>query len=119
MIEPNYIYRAISARVVDGDTLDCDVDVGFHLTARLRLRLNRINTYELTAKDPAIRALALEGASLTGSVVPPGTACVIQTTKADAFGRYLAEVWYVDASGAQVNLNDRLLASGLAVLYKR
>jgi micrococcal nuclease len=41
-----YSYRAKLIRCVDGDTADLNVDLGFHLTARIRCRLTGVNTPE-------------------------------------------------------------------------
>lgn len=42
----HYIYRAKLVRCVDGDTADLEVDLGFHLTAKIRCRLTGVNTPE-------------------------------------------------------------------------
>ena len=39
MVEPNYIYRAVITYVVDGDTVDADIDLGFNMFNRDRIRL--------------------------------------------------------------------------------
>jgi len=118
MIAPNYTYQARGVKTIDGDTIDVDVDLGFHLTARLRLRLNRINTYELTSSVAGERELARQAKGFVASVID-GTTLMITTQKADAFGRYLADVWYMTAAGEQINLNDTLIDKGLATLYAR
>lgn len=45
-MEPTYTYRARVERVVDGDTLDLFVDLGFRIWAKLRVRLHGVNTPE-------------------------------------------------------------------------
>ena len=118
MIEPNYTYKAKILRAVDGDTVDADIDMGFKITAHQRLRLARIDTPELNSKDPVVRGKAIEAAAFTKAAVE-GREVILVTTKSDLYGRYLAEVWYVDAKdGSQVNLSDKLLSLGLAAIYK-
>lgn len=114
MIAPNYTYAAHVTRIIDGDTLDITLDLGFHLTAMLRLRLARVNTPELTSTDPEIRAKAKEAKAFLEGVVL-GNNVMVQMQKSDAFGRYLAEVWYMNTE--QYNLSDVLLEQKLAVLY--
>lgn len=41
-----YYYKLSSIRVVDGDTIDADIDLGFKVYTRQRIRLHRINTPE-------------------------------------------------------------------------
>jgi micrococcal nuclease len=117
MIGPAYQYEAHCDRVIDGDTLQVTVSLGFMLTMDMRLRLARINTPEMHSKDPEVRERAKEAQAFVVHRVLDKD-IVIQTRKADAFGRYLAEVWCV-VEGEQRNLNDDLLAAGLAVLYTR
>ena len=45
-MEPNYVYKILVRRVVDGDTIDVDVDLGFNLFTRDRVRLMGIDTPE-------------------------------------------------------------------------
>lgn len=112
MIAPNYTYRARVTNVVDGDTLDCEIQLGFYVAATHRLRLLRVDTAELNSRDPLERAKALEAKQFLIEQVLNRVA-VIQTFKADSFGRFLAEVYY-EIDGVQLNLNDELLKAGLA-----
>ena len=45
-MEPAYIYRATCHRVVDGDTFEADVDLGFYVTLRVKVRLHNVDTPE-------------------------------------------------------------------------
>ena len=45
-------FQARVKRVVDGDTLDLDIDLGFHITLRERVRLMGIDTPETRTRDP-------------------------------------------------------------------
>ena len=119
-------YRARCTRVVDGDTLDVTVDLGFHLSATMRLRLWGIDTAEMNDKDPAMRKQAQDAKSFTTTVVQSPTGSTewpikIETLKdTDSFGRWLAKVWYLDSSkGFEVLLNDELIIMGLAEAYRR
>ena len=46
-MEPAYVYRAKARRIVDGDTVDMDVDLGFFVSVRIRFRLKGIDTPEI------------------------------------------------------------------------
>lgn len=119
-------YRARCTRVVDGDTIDVTVDLGFHLSATMRLRLWGIDTAEMNAKDDALRKQAQEAKDFVGVMVlsPAGSTewpIKIETLKdTDSFGRWLAKVWYLDTTkGFEVLLNDELIIAGLAEAYRR
>lgn len=108
------IYRARCTNVVDGDTVDLVIDLGFHLTATVRVRLLGINTPEMVGKD---REKALEAKKFVQDrLLDVGTWSIKAETKRDpdSFGRYLATIWYGDK-----NLNQELVDAGLAVEYRR
>ena len=115
--KPNYSYRAKIIRVVDGDTVDADIDLGFKVTSHQRLRLARIDTPELNSKDPQVRQNAVDATEFVRSKILNQTVFVV-TTKSDLYGRYLAEIFYVDSEDqVQKNLCDQLLETKHAILY--
>jgi endonuclease YncB( thermonuclease family) len=120
-------YRAQCLDVVDGDTADFLVDLGFRQYMKARFRFSRINTPELSSKDPVVRAKAQEAKdyvikAICALLVPPFTNAAWQVRLVpekdpDNYGRWLAEVFYTPA-GTERSLNQELLDKGLAVLYK-
>lgn len=101
-------YEATVVNVVDGDTVDADVALGFHLTARLRLRLLGVNCPEMRGptRQAGIAARMFVFDNLFGKEV------IIHTEKADDFGRYLARIT-LDG----VDFNRRLIDEGFAVPF--
>jgi micrococcal nuclease len=97
-----YEYKARLVRVVDGDTVRLDLDLGFRLW-RLNetYRLNRINAPE---HDESARK-ALEDKLRSANEL------VVRTHKDDKYRRYLIEL-YADGE----NVNDWLVSSGYASL---
>ncbi|WP_419791242.1 thermonuclease family protein [Staphylococcus chromogenes] len=99
-------YKAKVLRVVDGDTLSVIIDLGFKTHAVRTLRLIGVDTPErgkpgyFEAKE--FTAQAVDGADI-----------YVQTYKADAFGRYLANVWYTDDNGNEYRLSHELRTQGL------
>lgn len=116
MIQEDYIYNAKVLRVIDGDTIDVSIDLGFRAWRTERLRLLGVDTPELNAKDPVIREHAVKARDFVQWKVDQKD-IVIRTHKSDSFGRWLAEIFYMD-SDKQINLCEQLLAEGLAVPYK-
>ena len=57
---PNYIYRVIVTRVVDGDTVDVDIDLGFNEYKKDRVRLMGIDTPESRTRNLKEKALGLK-----------------------------------------------------------
>lgn len=107
-----YVFTATLDRVIDGDTIQVQLDQGLHTYRAERLRLLRVNAPEVhgPSKPAGDAATAYTTDWLAGQQL------VISTYKSDVFGRYLAEVWRT-SDGA--NLNDDLLASGHAVPFVR
>ena len=104
---PSYRYRVTVIRVVDGDTLLCDVDLGFYTRIRTKLRLAGVNCPELdTAEGKAARDYV---AHALGGSAGVWTA---DTVRADKYGnRWDAVVYLPDGR----SLNDLLVESGYAV----
>ena len=116
MIEETYVRNATVRKVVDGDTIEVVVDMGFRRYSVERLRVSRINTPEVRGEQ---RIEGLASKDFVVKLLPEGTKIVIQSSKGDAFGRWIAEVYYIDgATNEQVNLSDLLLSKGLAKVYE-
>ena len=110
-MKKQYFYDVMVLNVVDGDTIDCKVDLGFCIFAEMRFRLNGIDTAELHSTDPAKRELAKTAKQfLIDSIL--NKQVLIQTFKQDKYGRYLCDVFLNDAS-----INRRLVEMGLAEKY--
>lgn len=97
-----YTYHVLAvAKVVDGDTWDADLDLGFHAQMRVRLRLKDIDTYELygtNAHPLGVPARDFVAAWLADAMANGGV--TVRTFKLNegtpisdgSFGRWLAEV---------------------------
>ncbi len=88
-----FTYRALIARVVDADTLLADIDCGFGIWTRQRLRLTGIDAPE-RSKVAGLRAKERLARELAGS-----PQVVVRTRKPDKYDRYLAEVFYLPLAG--------------------
>ena len=120
-----WLWRARVVRVIDGDTLDLEIDCGFHTVRTERVRLLGVNAPEMkgSTKADAVGAMLaarewLRTATLSQWVQWP---LLVETFKADAFGRYLARIWPADASPDDTfaDLSSHLLSTGHAVPYER
>jgi micrococcal nuclease len=107
-----YVYAARCVQVIDGDTLDLDIDLGFHVTIRQRVRLRGIDTPELRGKDKD-RAVA---ARTEVTIWTDGVELLIRTEldETDKYGRLLADVW---VDGLATSLSDHLVERGMARRY--
>lgn len=101
-----YTYKAKIINVVDGDTVDAAIDVGFTLTTIHRVRLLGVDTEEMNDKDPVKRSHAMAAKEYM-KLILLNKNVIIQTQKSDAFGRYLAII-YLDG----VCINEELIRLG-------
>ena len=110
-----YHYAATVLHVVDGDTGDLLVSLGFDTTFTGRFRLIGINTpesYGPTACDAGRAAKAW-----VQDLLKEGTKVVVKThkDKKEKYGRYLAEI-YLESDTAQT-VNQMIIKAGHAVAY--
>lgn len=105
-----YTYRAKLVRVIDGDTVELDIDVGFYLTARVRCRLAVINTPE--RGQPGYAEAITEINRLLADAAHDGW-LNIATGKSDKYGRWLVTI----AAGEHDTVNQLLMAGGFAKSY--
>lgn len=98
-------YQAKITNVVDGDTIDANIDLGFKITSKQRLRVARIDTPERGENGYQEAKEFVQHCVLNKEVN-------IKTEKISKYGYYLAEV-YVEGR----NLSDMLLAANLAKSY--
>jgi micrococcal nuclease len=108
-----YEYRAKVSRIVDGDTVWLDVDLGFNVRVKQEFRLEGINTPEVVgAQKIAGLAAKAELERLLQNNIR------VVSTKTEKYGRYLATLYVTPEPGGQeINVNEHLIAHGFAKPY--
>ncbi|HYE93171.1 MAG TPA: thermonuclease family protein [Terriglobales bacterium] len=108
-----YVYRATCVRVVDGDTVILDVDVGFHMRGKISFRLFGIDAPEMVGASKADGEVARTALQ---SILAQATGPLrIETYKADSFGRWLADIYLTLATGGELHVNSEMVRLGHAV----
>ena len=114
-----YEYTATVERIVDGDTIDLDFDLGFDVHVRHRVRLKGVDTPETygVKKDSEEYQKGLAAKKYVESKMPIGSIVIVKTykDKKGKYGRILAEVY---PSADTFSINDRLLWEGHAKKYE-
>ena len=103
--------------VVDGDTIDVVIDLGFDIMFASRVRLAGIDTPESRTKDTAEKALGLESKEYLKKHLKDAKSVVIKTEKinsSEKFGRILGWIY---VNGDTVSLNDMMINDGYAWGY--
>lgn len=114
-----YTYSAKVLRVIDGDSVEADVDLGFKIHQTMTLRLYGINAPELHAADPLPGRTAQDFLK----TLVEGKDVTIRThkDKTEKYGRMLAEIWVgILLTGLPNDLdsvNTKMIGNGFAVPY--
>jgi micrococcal nuclease len=107
-----YEYKIIVTRVIDGDTVDASIDLGFNTLVRRRLRIAGIDTPETRTRNLKEKELGLKAKKFVVDAVESAKTVIIKSYGEDKYGRVLADL-YCD----KVNIADKLLSEGLAWVY--
>lgn len=109
-----YEYRARMLKVVDGDTIDLDVDLGLRVHVHERIRLLGINAPELHSSNADEREAAKKASDFLRSLTANGDLTVkTQKDSQEKYGRYLGTLF--DSTG--LNINEELIKAGHATAY--
>jgi micrococcal nuclease len=101
-------------KIVDGDTIDVDIDLGFGITLSHRVRLKGINAAETKTLDLEEKVKGLAAKEWLKKELSREGEWVIETTKEDKYGRILGTLYFV---GDPVTINERMLNEGIAKPY--
>jgi len=117
-----YIYRAKLERVVDGDTVDALIDLGFDTWVKKRIRYKGIDTWESRTKDLDEKKLGLaakeRNKELLESVSSKPGYFRLRSHGVGKYGRVLGEIFVKDIEGIEYNVNQTLIDEGHAYEYE-
>ena len=109
-----YDYQCTIVRVVDGDTVDVDIDLGFDTWRRSeRIRLYGVDTPECRTLDAEEKAAGLLAKEFVEDALHVGGTYRLQTKEKGKFGRYLGTIYLTD----DTSINAALVTEHLAVPY--
>ena len=116
-----YIYKAKLDRVVDGDTVDALIDVGFDIWFKKRIRFKGVDTWESRTRNLEEKALGLKAKARTKELLEKVSSKSgyfrIKSYGLGKYGRVLADIFIVDKDGKQWNVNKTLISEGHAYVY--
>jgi len=117
-----YIYRGKLERVVDGDTIDALIDVGFDIWIKKRIRYSGIDTWESRTRNLEEKAKGLEAKArnkeLLMEVSSKSGYFRLKSFGVGKYGRVLGEIYIEDKEGKQYNINETLISEGHAYVYE-
>ena len=113
-----YEYRVKKLlNVVDGDTIDVDIDLGFDISLMKRVRMAGIDTPESRTTDKMEKALGLEAKEYLKKNIKDATTIVIKTELPDSSEKYGRILGWVYVDGATKSINEKMIEDGYAWGY--
>ena len=113
-----YEYRVKKVTgVVDGDTIDVDIDLGFSVSFSQRVRLAGIDTPESRTTDKFEKSLGLEAKEYLKSKLKDAKVIVIKTEKPDSSEKYGRILGWLYVDGNTISVNDQMIEDGYAWGY--
>ena len=113
-----YIYNAKLDRVVDGDTVDALVDLGFDTWKKVRIRMHGMNAPESRTRNLEEKAKGIAAKVRLEELLESGR-FILQSMGVGKFGRCLGIIYVNDSNTKHldVNVNKTLITEGHAVEY--
>ena len=113
-----YIYRIRSVhKVVDGDTIDADIDLGFDISLTKRIRLAGIDTPESRTTDAAEKKLGLEVKEWLKERLNFAKDIIIKTELPDSTEKYGRIIGHLYVNGEEISINNQMITEGYAWEY--
>ena len=126
MIPPSrkscYNFRVVEInRVLDGDTIDVTIDLGFDLYKKERVRVAGVDTPEKRTKDDEEKALGYDAThwleeKLDGAIKGEDD-LIIRTELIGGFGKYGRLLGWLYIGDAEISLNEQMIEEGYAWEY--
>jgi micrococcal nuclease len=104
-------------KVVDGDTIDVDIDLGFDISFSSRVRLAGIDTPESRTTDKIEKALGLEAKAFLKNSIDSAKTYVIKTEKIDSSEKYGRILGWLFLDGSDKSINEEMITAGHAWGY--
>ena len=113
-----YIYRIKQiTRVIDGDTIDADIDLGFDISLSKRIRLAAVDTPESRTSDANEKKYGLESKEWLKHKVENANNILIKTELPDSTEKYGRIIGHLFINDQEKSLNDQMIVEGYAWTY--
>ena len=121
-IMEKYIYRGKLDRVIDGDTIDAMIDVGFDIWVKKRIRYKGIDTWESRTRNLEEKKLGLAAKARNKELLEKVSSKEgyfrLKSYGVRKYGRVLGEIFIMDSQENTICINDQLITEGHAYVYE-
>ena len=112
-----YEYKCYTMRVIDGHTIDAEVDLGFNVLVRQRIKLHGVLSPNLNSFNEKEKQKANQARQRLAELVGKEFYCNTVLNKRGKAGRTLGYVYIVDENENRIDVNQTLINEGLADRY--
>ena len=113
-----YIYRIKQiTKVVDGDTIDADIDLGFDISLTKRIRLAGVDTPESRTSDANEKKYGLQSKECLEHKVENAEHILIKTELPDSTEKYGRIIGHLFINDQETSLNNQMIIEGYAWTY--
>lgn len=113
-----YTYRVKSVnRIVDGDTIDVTIDLGFSIHINQRVRVAGIDSPEKRTRDTAEKALGIDATEWMTKRINEAPELIIKTAVEGSMGKYGRVLGWLFVGDEDVSLNEQMINEGFAWKY--
>ena len=113
-----YIYRIKQVlKVVDGDTIDASIDLGFDISLEKRIRLAGIDTPESRTTNVKEKSMGLESKEWIKKTLEGAKDILIKTELPDSTEKYGRIIGHLFINGQETSLNNQMIYEGYALAY--
>jgi micrococcal nuclease len=109
-----YTYQCNTIRVIDGNTVDAIIDLGFNVTIRQRIKLYGANVQDIRSLNEAEKAKAVASKNRLTELLSNEFICETILNKRGKAGRIMGNLYTVDSQGNKNSVSEQLIQEGFA-----
>ena len=109
-----YKYQCNTIRVIDGNTVDANIDLGFNVVIRQRIKLYGVNVKDIRSSEETDRQSALASKTKLAELLGNEFVCETIVNKRGKAGRVMGKLSTVNADGTSIDVNRQLIDLGFA-----
>jgi|TARA_B100000902_G_scaffold116124_1_gene116951 micrococcal nuclease len=109
-----YTYQCSTIRVIDGNTVDAIIDLGFNVTIRQRIKLYGVNVKDVRSTDEAVRTSAIDSKNKLTELLGNEFVCETLLNKRGKAGRIMGKLSKSAPDGSKTDINKKLIELGFA-----
>lgn len=109
-----YTYECNTIRVIDGNTVDAVIDLGFNVTIRQRIKLYGVNVDDIRSIDETKKTNAVVARTKLTELLGQDFICETIMNKRGKAGRIMGKLYTLDASNSKTDVNQKMIEDGYA-----